>query len=302
MKMAKKNRKFKLSDKRKKYVKNRDVTLQGKPIRANPRAVEREAYKVEMEVRKMHLDMSSQIEALFKSSTAKQSIEAQEVTTVAMDASISSAARVLTNKLVNKWTETFNTFGKDWTNTMIHGVETQSAKDLEGSMNKLSGGLVIDTNQISPATRDRILASTDQSTSLIKSIGNNYATEVKEAVSRAILDDTSSFTELQNSIHEMLQGKYKKYKNKAKNTAQDQVRKSYTNITTSRMKDIGVDGYIWRHAGGSVKPRDYHRDVLNGNTYSLSDPPVIQESPQVKGKPGDLVHCKCFMVPIVKFG
>jgi len=317
--MDKQSRKFKLSEKRQKYVKNRDTTLQGEPMRANPRAVDREARKVEMEVRKMHLDLTSQIEALFKSATAKESIQKTEAAAMdgqattkhdwvvridgqAMDASISSEARILTNKLVNKWTKRFNFFGKDWTNSMVTGIEKQSAKDLSKSMNKLSGGMSIKTDQISAATRDKILASADQSTSLIKSIGNNYATEVKEAVARSILDSSSSFTQLKESIHLMLQDKYKKYRNKAKNTAMDQTRKAYTNITTSRMKDIGVDEYTWKHSGGSVKPRDYHRDTLNGNVYSLSDPPVIDQKTGQKGKPGDLPNCKCYMVPVIKFG
>ena len=166
----------------------------------------------------------------------------------------------------------------------------------------MSGGLTIKTDSISSRTRDIINASADQSTSLIKTIGSDYTAEVKQAVMRSITDSNSSFTELKSSINSMLEGKYKTYKNKAKNTALDQTRKAYTSITESKMKDVGVDQYVWRHAGGSVKPRDYHRDVLNGQTFKLSDPPVIDLKTGVRGKPGDAINCKCYMVPVVKFG
>lgn len=297
--MAIKHRKFKMSENRRKWVENRDTTLHGDPVRMNARTAESYAAEVDKMVRKMHLDLSSQIEALFDSSLAKNSI--QETTKVAMDESISSQARILTNKLVDKWSDRFRSFGKKWTDTMIRNVDKQSSKDLSRSMSKLSGGLTMDTSTISDATRDKILASADQSTSLIRSIGPNYADEVKQAVARSITDDSSSFTELKDTIHEMLQSKYKKYRNKAHNTALDQTRKAYTNITTSRMRDIGVDEYIWRHSGGSKVPRCYHRDVLNGNKYSLSDPPVIDQRTGEKGKPGDLINCKCYMEPVISF-
>ena len=326
-----KHRKFKLSDSKAKWARNRDTTLQGEPVRLNPRTAEQYADEVTKEIRKMHLDVSSQLNALFASATAKNSIQktervaldgaldgavvagvaldslpASQVTVlhngVAMDASISSMARILTNKLIDKWTKRFNTFGKDWSARMIGKVETQSAKDLSRSMNKLSGGLTIKTDQISDKTRDKILASADQSASLIKTIGSNYTEEVKQAVARSITDDSQSFTQLKESIHSMLQDKYKKHRNKAHNVALDQTRKAYTSITTSRMRDIGVDEYTWRHSGGSQKPRDYHRDVLNGNVYSLSDPPVIDPKTGEKGKPGDLINCKCFIQPVIRFG
>ena len=177
-----KHRKFKLSDSRAKWAGNRDVTLQGEPMRMNARTAGRYAYEVQKEVRKMHLDCSKQINNLFATSVAENSI--QKTTALAMDASISSLSRMLTNKLIAKWTKRFNTFGKSWADSMMGGIEEQSAKDLSKSMNKLSGGLTIKTDQLSGRTRDIINASTDQSTSLIKSIGADYTTNIKQAVMR----------------------------------------------------------------------------------------------------------------------
>lgn len=310
--MAVKHRKLKLSGQRTKWVQGRDTTLHGEPVKLNPRTAELYADEVAKLVRKMHLDVSSQINRLFDTPTAKNSIQTTEEVAsleeagavmdgVAMDASISVKAAELTDKLVTKWTKRFKSFGDDWTNRMVKKTEKLSDKDLGRSMNKLSGGLTIDTGQISDNTRDKIIASVDQASSLIKSIGPQYTTEVKEAVSRSILDSSSNFTQLKESINSMLQDKFKKHKNKSFNVARDQMRKSYTNITASRMQDLGVGTYTWRWSGGSQRPRCYHRDVLNGQTFSLDNPPIIDQRSGQRGKPGDLINCSCYMQPNVSF-
>ena len=227
-----KHKKLKLAGRRTKWLKGRSTTLRGDPTRINPQTVNRFAAEVTDMVDKMHRDVSGQLERLFRSSMAKNSIqktekvESLETAGVAMDASISSRAIELTDKLVAKWTARFSSFGDDWARRMINKSEKQSAKDLGKSMKKLSGGLTIDTSQISDNTKDKILANADQATSLIKTIGPQYTTQVKEAVSRAITDSSSSFEELQSNIHSMLQDKYKTHKNKAFNVAKDQMKKN----------------------------------------------------------------------------
>ena len=305
-----KHRKLKLTGQRTKWLKGRETTLRGTPTRINPQAVNLYADEVAVMVDKMHKDVSGQLNKLFATPAAKNSIQKTEevasledagMVSAAMDASISSMAIALTNKLVAKWTKRFSSFGEDWTNRMLRKTEKLSAKDLGRSMEKLSGGLTIDTSQISDKTRDKMLASADQASSLIKSIGPQYTTQVKEAVARSITDSSSSFKELQNSIHSMLDDKYKTHKNKAFNVAKDQIKKTYSNITASRMQELGSGEYIWRHSAGSKKPRDYHRDVLNGQVFSLDNPPVIDEKTGERGKPGDAIGCNCYMEPVISF-
>lgn len=310
--MAIKHKKLKLSGKRTKWVEGRDTQLRGTPTRINPQDVNAIASEVSALVDRMNDDLTSQITRLFETPTAKKSIQKTDeveslekagmAPSVAMDASISAMSITLTNKLVKKWTARFDSFGDRWAENMMKKVENKSAKDLHKSMEKMSGGLNIDTSQISSKTRDKILASTDQAASLIKTIGSQYSTAVKEAVSRSIVDSSSSFEELQASIQSMLKDKYKTHKNKAFNVARDQIKKSYNGITASRMQELGSGQFIWRHAGGSKNPRDYHLNVLNGKTFSLDDPPVIDPKTGVKGKPGDLPFCNCYMEPVIVFG
>lgn len=301
--MAVKHRKLKLSGQRTKWVQGRDTTLRGEPVRLNPRTAEQYADEVAKMVRAMHLDISGQVERLFSKPVAKTAIQKTDSPDIvgAMDASISSMAISLTNKLADKWTKRFASFGDSWTKSMMKKASELSAKDLGRSMEKISGGLTIDTNQLSEQTRDKMIASADQASSLIKSIAPQYTSAVKEAVSRSIVDSSSSFSQLQKSIHDSLQDKYKRQKNKAFNVAKDQMRKSYTAITEGRMKDIGVGEYIWRHAGGSKEPREHHKNVLNGQKFSLDNQPIIDPKTGQKGKPGDLPFCSCYMEPVISF-
>ncbi len=303
--MAKEYKKFTMTRKRADWVGGRDTTLRGTPMRVNAASANRAADEAQAMVRKMHLDVSSQVNNLFKTPTAKNSIvkAPDEITTenVAMDASISSQSRILMNKLIDKWQKRFNVFGNDFAKKMIGTVDKQASNDLKRSTDKLSGGLNIKTDALSERTNDIIVAGTDESSSLIKSIANDYTTEVKEAISRSISTNTGSFTTLRETINETLQGKYKTYKNKAKNIALDQTKKAYSNIAASRMQDVGLDSYIWRHSGGSQKPREHHKYVLNGNTYKISDPPIIDPKTGRRGKPADDYNCSCYMEPVIVF-
>ena len=303
--MIKEYKKFTMTRKRADWVGGRDTTLRGTPMRVNAAFANRASDEAQAMVYAMHKDISNQVNNLFKTPTAKNSIvkSPSEITTenVAMDASIASQSRILMNGLIAKWQKRFNVFGNDFAKKMIGTVDKQASNDLKRSTDKLSGGLNIKTDALSERTNDIIVAGTDESASLIKSIASDYTSEVKEAISRSISTNTGSFTTLKSTINEMLQGKYKTYKNKAKNTALDQTKKAYSNIAASRMQDVGLDEYIWRHSGGSQKPRSHHKYVLNGNTYKLGDPPIIDPKTGKRGKPSDDYNCSCYMEPVISF-
>lgn len=295
--MAKKPKKLPLTKSKHDWAKNRDVYLVGTPVRVNPFYADRMAKVAMREVRKMHLDVSKQIKELFKEDLAKEVIQ-----DIAMDASLTSRARILTNKLAAEWNKRFNLFSKDFSATLFGDVESMTAKDLQESMKKLSGGLTIDTSKITPATREIITAGTQQSSSLIKSISRDYLSDVQEAIMRSISSTGVSYTDTVKQIDSMLQGRFKVYKNKAKNVTLDQTRKAYANITDSRMRSVGVTKYRWRHAGGSSEPRPLHKNVLNGQVFSLDDPPIIDEKTGERGHPGQSVNCKCYRELIIEFG
>lgn len=287
-------RKIKLTNKREQWAKSRDATIKGDPLKPNERTMQREVDKVESMVDKMNRDVSREVNKLFSSDLAKES--------VAMDASLSSQASILMNALSKKWEKRFNEFAKEFSKGMVGRQLKDTSRDLHNSLEKLSGGLSIDTSTMSQRTKDIARASIDQSTSLIKSIQSDYIDEVREGLMRNIVDSSQNFTSLKESVNSLLSDRYRVQKNKAKNTTLDQIRKTYQGLARQRMMDAGVNQAEWLHRGGSRNPRSYHKYVLNGTIFDLDDPPVINPSTGKKGYPGDEIFCGCGMRPIVRFG
>ncbi|QIQ61308.1 hypothetical protein V039C_0030 [Vibrio phage V039C] len=287
-------RKIKLTNKRERWAKSRDATIKGDPLKPNERTMQREVDKVESMVDKMNRDVSREVNKLFNSDLAKES--------VAMDASLSSQASILMNALSKKWEKRFNEFAKEFSKGMVGRQLKDTSRDLHNSLEKLSGGLSIDTSTMSQRTKDIARASIDQSTSLIKSIQSDYIDEVQEGLMRNIVDSSQNFTSLKESVNSLLSDRYRVQKNKAKNTTLDQIRKTYQGISDQRMRDAGMTKYEWVHTGGSKQPRNYHRDFLNGKVFDLNDPPVIDLRTKEKGHPGDAINCKCIKRPVISFG
>lgn len=90
-------------------------------------------------------------------------------------------------------------------------------------------------------------------------------------------------------------------KKRAALIARDQTSKATTAINKTRMAGLGVKKFKWLHSYGGKEPRPLHKDVLNGNIYSMEDPPVIDERTGERGLPGQLINCRCRMVPVIEF-
>ena len=285
-------RKFTMTSQRADWSKNRSVTLQGEPLRINGAWQDRRARIAEMEVRKMHLDVKSELNRYLKGAKSDY----------AMDASASSIIESILSRLTKKWTSRFNLFAKDFSKENTAMVNGMAAKDLDKSLEKLSGGMTIKTDTISDRTRDILSGSTKQSTSLIKSIAPDYLSDVQELMMRSVIKPESTFAKTVAEVNSLLIGKYKQYRNKAKNLVLNETKTLYSNLNGQRMQEVGLDEYTWRHGGGVKKPRSYHKNFLNGKVFKLSDPPVINQKTGARGKPGDEIHCSCFMVPVIKLG
>ena len=84
--------------------------------------------------------------------------------------------------------------------------------------------------------------------------------------------------------------------------ARDQTSKATAAINRARMQGLGVRKFKWLHSGGGKEPRPLHKNTLNGNVYSMDDPPVIDEKTGERGIPGALVSCRCLAIPVITFG
>jgi SPP1 gp7 family putative phage head morphogenesis protein len=143
-------------------------------------------------------------------------------------------------------------------------------------------------------TREFIKAATNENVALIKSIPRQYHAQVSKVVTRAIASGKGTDEIYQN---------VKQYEGvtdrRAKFIAEDQTRKIYNGLNAKRMTQAGLDKFQWLHSGGGIHPRPYHLDVLDGQIFSVDDPPVINEDTGATGLPGEEPNCGCTMVPVV---
>lgn len=76
--------------------------------------------------------------------------------------------------------------------------------------------------------------------------------------------------------------------------ARDQVLTLHSQITTARMKDAGVEKFIWT-TSGDERVRESHEE-LDGQTFSYDDPPDVDGEAALPGEP---VLCRCVAYPVL---
>lgn len=215
----------------------------------------------------------------------------------AMDASVASQARILSNAMRNKFAALFAKIAQPAAESMTKQASRDSAQKLNISLKEMSGQLVLKTDVFNDALRDVLTASVAENVALIKRIPETYLDKVQGSVMRSI-QTGNGLADLQPDL-----AKYGvQTRNWAKNVALDQTRKAYNSINASRMQSLGVKEFEWVHSGGSAHPREYHRDELNGKIFSFDNLPHLDGPTQgEKGIPGQAPYCRCTMRPIFRF-
>lgn len=216
----------------------------------------------------------------------------------AMDASIASQARILSNALRDKFVKMFADIAQPVAEKMTKRAEKDSAVKLGASLREMSGMYTLKTNVFSEKLRDVLTATVAENVALIKQkVVQPYMDKVQGAVFRSI-QSGNGLADLKPQLE-----KYDvQVKNWAKNVALDQTRKCYNSINAARMQALGVKKFQWVHSGGSNHPREYHRDVLNGQVFSFDDLPHLDgPNKGERGIPGQAPYCRCTLRPVMEF-
>jgi SPP1 gp7 family putative phage head morphogenesis protein len=251
-------------------------------------AVEQRYYKeIERLVIQMTKQTKTQIKKLFNQEYVKEFYAA--------DADIASQSRILTNKLENTFNSLFGRKAKAMCEKMVTNADKASSSTLHASLASLSGGLSLPTKTITAEMSTIITASVNENVALIKSIPQQYFTQIKGIVMRSITTGNG----LQDIIPEL--NKYEGVTiRRARNIALDQTRKVYSGLNSGRMKALGITEYEWIHSGGGQHPREDHI-AMNGNIYRLDNPPIIDKKTGERGIPSQAINCKCTMRPVITF-
>lgn len=287
-----------LTESKRKWAANRAVTLRGIGLNYNAAQQLRYSRAIHNLVLQMTAEVSRKVKKLFGGEIADDYFEQQEEAS-AMDASLTSKARVLMNALTDKFNQLFATKAKTLAESMIDGSIKVSQSALHASLKQLSGGLSLKTGVVPKGMGDVASAAVAENVSLIKSIPQQYFVDVTGAVMRSITTGRG-LADLVPAIT-----KYNgQTMRRAKNLALDQTRKAYNSINKQRMQAVGVKRFIWVHSGGGQEPRASHLKI-DGHTFSFenleSEQAALGVPKQDRGIPGHPINCRCTILPVIVF-
>lgn len=242
----------------------------------------------------MHHETTREILTLFH----HPDVEAHFTTTglhAAMDISPASQARILTNKLKERFEQLFNQEGKPAADDMAEQANSASGAATQSSLRDIAQGLTLNTSTLfTGAMKEFATGAVARNVALIKSIPVEYFQRIQDAVLSSITDG-KGLADLVPALQD-IGGITER---RAKNIAIDQTHKMYQGLNTGRMKAVGVKSFEWVHSGGGQHPRPMHI-AMSGKIYSFNNLPIIEEDGE-RGIPGQAINCRCTMIPVVKF-
>lgn len=143
--------------------------------------------------------------------------------------------------------------------------------------------------------KDMLDATVAENVSLIKSIPEQYHTQVATLVMQSV----KAGRDLETLTSEL----YKRHDitwNRAKWIALDQNNKATSAMQAARQTDLGIEEGIWLHSHAGKEPRPTHVDN-DGKRFSI-EKGWYDPDPKVRQRiwPGQLINCRCTWKPVVK--
>src|SRR5271156_168296 len=193
-------------------------------------------------------------------------------------------------KLGRRWRKRFDEGAADLARFFAKSTARNGDVQLRAILKK--AGFTVDL-KITRAFRDVMRATIAENVSLIKSIPEQFHTEVTGLVMRSVVAGRD-LQQLTNA----LDSRYDITRKRAILIARDQNNKATGQIARARYIDLGIEQAVWLHSAGGKTPRPTH--VKNsGKTYDVKrgwyDP---KEKRRIS--PGELINCRCVAKPVVK--
>lgn len=283
--------KIRLTRKRLEWAAPRKATLKGErlPSFSGAAAVKYQA-QLERLVAMMRKEYNREIRKLFRQ-------HADEEHALAMDASLASQTRMLFNSLDKRYSKLFRDRSKRMVDRMVDTTSMQSKIAVGESLKKISGGITIKVPDMPSGLSDAVTAAVAENVGLIKSIQQQWHERVSQLVLRAAASGGTGANEIFEQIRHY-EGLTEK---RAKLIAIDQTRKLTTVMNVERAKAAGMKKFEWVHSGGGSDPRELH-EQYDGQTFEYANPPIIDKRTGERGFPGQLVNCRCTMMPVLDLG
>ena len=197
------------------------------------------------------------------------------------------AARV--REVSKRWIARFNDMADDIAKRFTAGSIKATDNSFQNALK--DAGWAVDF-KMTRAMQDVAKAAVVENVALIKSIPQQYFTEVEGIVMRGY----SRGRDLQEITTE-LQSRYGITKRRAVLIARDQSNKLNAVTTQARRQELGITEAIWQHSHGGKEPRKSHV-AADGRKFEIAKGCLID------GKhilPGEEINCRCVSKSVLPF-
>lgn len=194
--------------------------------------------------------------------------------------------------LGKRWEKRFNEAAPELARYFATAIERRSSDNLRYILKK--GGITVKF-RMTRAMRDALEATIAENVGLIRSIPQQYHTEVQGLVMRSV----TAGRKLDEVTRELRQ-RYMLTRKRAALIARDQNNKATAVMTRARQQEVGVEEAVWLHSHGGKVPRKTHL-ANSGKRYKIAEG-WFDPDPRVRKRiwPGELINCRCVTKSVVK--
>lgn len=210
---------------------------------------------------------------------------------IAMDdlpaAALQRAIKRMTRVWQRKWNDAADDLARYFAKSVRHRNDAQLASIL-----KRAGWSV--RFKTTPVMQDVMRATVAQNVQLIRSIPQQYLTQVQGIVMRGVQTGRDL-----GGITDELQEQFGVTRRRAALIARDQNNKATSAMQKARQQEVGIKEGIWIHSHAGKEPRPTH--VANNGKRFRIDEGWYDNDPRVKRyiMPGELINCRCMWKAVI---
>ena len=202
--------------------------------------------------------------------------------------SVSTDMQKIIQALINRFIKKFDKFAPDAAQMFADKTFKHTDRTMAAHLKKMNWTVPFKVNK---PMQDALDATIHENVGLIRSIPQEYLTDIEGAVMRsyAVGHDLKTMTDEIQRIGGVT-------RRRAAFIAHDQTSKANATATRARQRALGFRRAAWRHSKGGKEPRPAHV-AANGTIYDIDKGCLIQ------GKyifPGEEPNCKCLGVVVVE--
>ncbi len=208
---------------------------------------------------------------------------------MAQDASPAMEMRRTIRKLGRRWLRQFDDAAPVLAAYFATGAADRTDAALKAALR--DAGISV-RFKMTAAQNDAYQAVIGEQVALIKSIGQQYLTQVEGAVMRSVQNGHDL-----GRLAKTLEETYGVTKRRAALIARDQNAKATATLTRVRQQGLGITKAKWLHSAGGREPRPSHV-AMSGKTYDVAKG-MWDPDERAWIHPGELINCRCVSVSVV---